>query len=82
MVARAIHDGPPRLNHGERITALEHRQNDADKRLERMEPLLTEIHQLLTGAKAVLWVAAKVGGWITLCCTVIGAGVAIYKVFH
>lgn len=84
MVARAMADGlppPPRINHGERIAALEQREAGRDKRLEDMSAKLDEVLRILNGAKAVLWLGTKIGGVTTVCCAVIGAGVAIYKLF-
>lgn len=65
-----------------RIETIERRLDYVDEALEPMQTQLKEIHDLLFGAKAILWFLTKVCGWTGGGVAVAGTIVLIWKALH
>jgi hypothetical protein len=75
---------PVRLVQGdnERLAALERRVDTVDETLTPMQTQLSEIHDLLFGAKAIAWFMTKALLWTGGIVTIIGGLVGIWKAVH
>jgi hypothetical protein len=71
MTARAR----PQLTTIGRILELERRVDEHDE----MKKQLKEIHELLFGAKAILWFLGKVSAWVAGAGAIIVTGITIWK---
>jgi hypothetical protein len=65
----------------ERIYALEEGRKADAERLGKMETQLKEIHDLLFGARAIIWFVGKVLAWVGGPSAIAGAAFVAWKTF-
>ncbi|WKA31617.1 hypothetical protein [Bradyrhizobium roseum] len=65
-----------------RIYALEQARATDNDRLEKIEKTVSEIRELLLGAKAIIWFVGKIVAWVGGPSAIAGAGYAVWRVLH
>ncbi|QQO30746.1 hypothetical protein JJC00_18860 [Bradyrhizobium diazoefficiens] len=72
----------PRITTADRLAALEARADTHDQLFEPMAKRVQEIHELLLGAKAIIWFVGKVSAWVGGPGALAGAGWAVWRALH
>lgn len=66
----------------QRLDSVEKRIDAHDELFEPMAKRVQEIHELLLGARAIIWFIGKVSAWVGGPSALAGAGYAVWRTLH